>query len=341
MTRLPSVAQTAIATLLALLCNVGAADDAPALQKWLTASQDWHRDTDGPITELGPEGAFDDTHIFAPAVIYEDGEYRMWYCGSTGRVAERVFQLGLCTSRDGRLFEHHPGNPVFSFGDGRHSVLTPTFLRNPDGSVLREDGRLRMWFSATDFAGGNGLHTLHETRSRDGIDWDPPSVALLNNVYAPTILREDDVYRMWYTNVGVNPWVISHASSPDGRHWTVSDEPVLVVDQSWEQDRLFYPTVLRIDGVYLMWYGSYWRAERNKTALGFAVSMDGFTWHKHPANPVFRPDPARSWESHYTTSQTVLRMPDGSFRIWYASRKTPPFVNKYFAIGTATWSGPE
>lgn len=329
---------------ISVLCIFPAAlaDDAEVpseLQPWLATTQDWRRDTDGPVIALGSEGEFDDTHIFAPAVIHEDGDYRLWYCGSTGRVAERVFQLGLYNSDDGRIFQRHSPDPVYSFGDGRHSVLTPTLLRRPDGSVMREDGRLRMWFSATDFAGGSGLHTLHETHSHDGIEWDAPSAALLSHVYAPTIIREDNGYRMWYTNVGLDPWVISHASSADGRDWTVTEAPVLVVDQVWEQQRLFYPTVLQIDGVYLMWYGSYWSAEANKTALGFAVSADGLTWHKHPANPVFQPDPARSWESHYTTSQSVLRMPDGSFRIWYASRKAPPFVNKYFAIGTATWGG--
>src|SRR5690606_1145934 len=34
--------------------------------------------------------------------------------------------------------------------------------------VLREDGKLRMWFASTDFTDGSGLHTLHETRSADG-----------------------------------------------------------------------------------------------------------------------------------------------------------------------------
>lgn len=340
----PKVCRT-IATLVLLtwatVCSGADESIAPELRNWLSTIQEWRRDTEGPVVTLGEPGAFDDTHIFAPAVIEEDGVYRMWYCGSTGRVAERVFQLGLCTSHDGRVFEHHPRNPVYSFGDDRRSVLTPTLLRGPDGSALREDGQLRMWFSATDFDDGGGLHTLHETRSRDGIQWQPPSDALLNDLYAPTILRVEDGYRMWYTNVGVDPWVISHASSPDGREWTVTPEPVLVVDQTWEQDRLFYPAVLRVDGVYVMWYGSYWSAERNKTALGCAVSTDGLTWHKHSRNPVFRPDTARNWESHYTTSESVLRLPDGSFRIWYASRKAPPFVNKYFAIGTARWSGPE
>jgi hypothetical protein len=35
-----------------------------------------------------------------------------------------------------------------------------------------------------------------------------------------------------------------------------------------------------------------------------------------------------------------MRLSDGSFRMWYASRKQPPFVNKYFAINTAAWKNP-
>jgi hypothetical protein len=115
---------------------------------------------------------------------------------------------------------------------------------------------------------------------------------------------------------------------------------VVTVDQPWEKQRLFYPAVLKADGVYLMWYGSYWSAHKNTTAIGCAASLDGIRWHKSPHNPVLRPDPARAWESHYTTSQSILRQPDGSFRIWYASRKSPPFVNKYFALNTAVWMGP-
>ena len=60
-------------------------------------------------------------------------------------------------------------------------------------------------------------------------------------------------------------------------------------------------------------------------------------WYKSSHNPVLRPDPDRAWESQYVTSQSVIRYDDGSFRMWYASRKNPPFVNKYFAICTAVW----
>lgn len=322
-------------------CLTAAAETPGDLKPWLATEQAWQRDTDGPIVSLGKAGSFDDTHIFAPMVSRENGKFQLWYCGSTGAVKDRVFQLGLATSADGRLFQPYEDNPVYNFGDGKHSVLTPTLLRNPDGTPLRENGRLRMWFSSTWFSGPTGLHTLHEATSQDGISWSEPSPPLLEHVYAPTIIKDGPEYHLWYTDVSEEPWKMRHAQSLDGRKWNVTPKPCLVVDQKWERGRLFYPTVLKLGGTYQMWYGSYWSARPSTTALGFAASLDGATWHKHPANPVYRPDPERPWESHYTTSQSIMRLPDGSLRMWYASRKAPPFVNKYFAINTAVWKLPQ
>ena len=131
----------------------------------------------------------------------------------------------------------------------------------------------------------------------------------------------------------------------DGTTWQVTPTPVLTIDQPWELDRLFYPTVVRHDGAYLMWYGSYWWDNEDAirwptTAIGFAVSSDGLEWHKYEKNPVLRPDADLPWETHYNTSHSVIRLPDGSWRIWYGGRKKPPFLNKYFSICTATWKGP-
>ena len=317
-----------------------AAEPPDKLKPWLTVKQEWRRDTEKQIIALGQHGEFDDTHIFAPMVAREKSGFWLWYCGSTGRVAERVFHLGLATSRDGRVFKKHADNPVYRFGDGKHSVLTPALLRNPDGSTLRENGNLRMWFSSTWFAGGNGLHTLRESTSADGLRWSQPSPPLLKHIYAPTVIKTGDLFQMWYTDVSVGQWQFRHATSRDGHKWQVTKEPILKIDQAWESKRLFYPQVIRLEGVYLMWYGSYWTERRSTTALGLAASVDGKTWHKHPRNLVFTPDPTRPWESHYTTSHCVMRLPDGSLRLWYASRKTPPFRNKYFAINTALWKKP-
>jgi predicted GH43/DUF377 family glycosyl hydrolase len=318
---------------------VAAAEPPPELARWL-APQAWQRDAEGPIVSLGQAGEFDDMHIFAPAVAHENGRFLLWYSGSRGTPGNRVFRLGLATSGDGKRFEKFSGNPVLQFGDGAHSVLTPALLRQADGNVLRENGKLRMWFSSATLGKG-GLHTLHESHSSDGIQWDEPSPVLLENAYCPTMLKTDVGYEMWFSDVSRRPWVIRHATSVDGRKWQVEQRPVLYLSQGWEAEVLVYPTVLKVDGVYLMWYGSYDRAiRRETTAIGFAVSRDGQRWYKHPDNPVFRPDPARPWESNYVGSGCVLRLADGSFRYWYASRKAPPFLNLYFAINTARWAGP-
>ena len=173
------------------------------------------------------------------------------------------------------------------------------------------------------------------------MNWNKPSEPLLDHVYAPTILKEGVDYRMWYTDVSSDPWVMRLATSRDGKRWRVHPDPLLKPEAKWEKARLFYPAVLKADDVYLMWFGSYWTGRPNTTAIGLAASLDGYRWYRNPHNPVLRPDPSRPWESHYTTSQSVIRNEDGSFRIWYASRRKPPFVNKYFAINTATWAGPE
>ena len=301
----------------------------------LFVPQLWRRDSDTPAISLGHSGAFDDKHLFAPCVAYENKRFVLWYSGSRATVAKRVFNLGMATSTDGINFTKHPNNPVFTLGDGNRSILTPTILRSPDGTVLRENGRLRMWFVSTDLVNGNGLHTLHESASIDGQTWVPPGEALLDNVYAPTIIKEEGRYMMWYIDVASDPWYVRYAESRDGTRWEAFEGPVLQPDQDWEAGRLFYPTVVKCDGRYLMWYGSYFGPEKQRTALGFAISGEGRKWVKHPENPVFEPEPAHEWESHYTTSQSVLRLPDSSWRIWYASRTMPPFTHKYFAIGTA------
>ena len=325
-----------------------AEDIPPAVMAWL-GPQQWTRDLDEPTLTLGEPGEFDDMHIFAPSTVTEDGSYRLWYCGSTGTARdvsekrvpdERCFKLGLATSQDGVHFAKH-GEPVLEMKNPDRSVLTPSMLRSTDGTPIRENGKLRMWFTSADFSGRTGGHVIQEATSEDGIAWSEPSAPLLQKAYAPSVLKTGDEYQMWYVDVSAFPWTIRHARSDDGHSWNVTSEPVMTISQPWEARVLVYPCVLKVEGCYLMWYGSYTADDRLKTAIGFAVSQDGVHWHKHPENPVLLPRDDRPWESNYVGNSSVIRGPDGRFRMWYASRKKPPFLNLYFAINSATWAGPK
>jgi len=317
---------------------------APAdLRSWLIPQQ-WEKQRTGPVIGLGEAGEFDDMHIFAPCVGKENGRYYMWYPGSRGKVSERLYRIGLAISDDAGTFNKRSGGPVFEFGDSRQSVLTPNVLRSTDGTLIRENGKLRMWFTGLDLKGG-GEHVLYETRGAAPDRWEQPSPPLLRNCYAPTVLKEAAGYRMWYVDVAVRPWVIRHAQSRNGSEWTITKTPAITVEShvAGPEPLVHYPAVVKVDGVYLMWYSSrYWwpeEARSFKTAVNFAVSRDGLIWHKHPDNPVMHPDPSLRWESYFNSSLCVVQLPDQSWRIWYGGRKEPPWDNMYFSIATATWPG--
>lgn len=155
-------------------------------------------DTAGPVLSLGEPGAFDDAHIFAPAVALENEAYKLWYCGSRGEVSQRVFRLGLATSSEGRVFRRYSRQPVFALDDEQASILTPTLLRNHDGTTLREDGCLRMWYSSTRFA------SLPNQRMREVLTWTeyaalsaPDCAVLLMNGDADWVIDRDDDGSAW------------------------------------------------------------------------------------------------------------------------------------------------
>jgi len=187
-----------------------------------------------------------------------DGEFWMYYCGSQRAVDagvykgvardpanpaksdQRVFKLGLARSKDGVNFKRHSPDPVFSFGDDIHSIVTFAILKNPDGSVLRENGRLRAYFAAVDFPNGKYKHDLYETFSTDGIKWSKPA-HVMANAYAPCVIKDGGKYRMWYTWINRHPWHTRHAESDDGKTWRLTETPCIVMDQPWEKKDQVYP----------------------------------------------------------------------------------------------------
>ena len=85
------------------------------------------------------------------------------------------------------------------------------------------------------------------------------------------------------------------------------------------------------DGLYKMWYSGGEQYEPD--AIGYAESFDGIHWRKHPDNPIFRPDPASSWEREKVTACQVIREPEG-YRMFYVGFETVDIARIGMAVST-------
>ncbi len=63
----------------------------------------------GMVLDVGPAGSWEPDRVGRPAVLYEEGQFRMWYDGQIYGVARHV---GYATSADGYTWTKHAGNPV-------------------------------------------------------------------------------------------------------------------------------------------------------------------------------------------------------------------------------------
>jgi beta-1,2-mannobiose phosphorylase / 1,2-beta-oligomannan phosphorylase len=198
-----------------------------------------------------------------------------------------------------------PASPVIGGNDGTCF----------DVSVLKDGETYRMWLS------WRPKQSIALVESRDGLHWGGPPAIVLgprketgweDDVNRPVVVKRGDGYHMWYTGQAKGRSAIGYATSPDGVHWTRrSDRPVLSPEAPWEKVALMCPHVLRDEhaGLYRMWYSG--GDQHEPDAIGHATSPDGLRWTRHPANPVFRPDPGSPWERHKVTAVQVILTHDG------------------------------
>lgn len=170
-----------------------------------------------------------------------------------------------------------------------------------------EDGRYRMDFS------WRPEKALAVAFSDDGINWSYPEKTLTfdissgweDNINRNCVIRDGDVYKMWYTGQARGYSFIGYAESGDGIHFTRSGtEPVLFPERPFEGLSVMNPCVLKENGVYRMWYAAGETCEPN--VLAYAESTDGINWKKLPFNPVYVKDGRYEWEQNRVGGCQVL-----------------------------------
>jgi len=118
--------------------------------------------------------------------------------------------------------------------------------------------------------------------------------------------------------------------------WRRADQPALsamTIAQSWCRVTLYNPTVVRVDGVYKMWFlGNASQTRDNRMELGYAESTDGLRWTPHSDNPILRTGETpqgRAWQ----TPHVLFDADEDLYKMWFVMSERsgtgdPPVVRQ-------------
>lgn len=255
-------------------------------------------------------------------------------------------------------FSKHPTNPILErtklFGEWDAIAAS-------DPHVLYHNDTLKMWYTGVGWLSVSDT-TVHQrigyAWSLDGINWTQYSGNPVldktdgswddlgvetSTIIIDSLAPSSERYKMWYAgqNSISGVYDIGYAYSPDGLNWTKSiSNPVLQtgIPTSWENGFLEGPSVLLVADTLRMWYASIdLTGDGSPTDytgnIGYAWSLDGVNWNKHPSNPIFKSYDSPSWDQASVADPHVIYN-GGVYQMWYAGLNTWSAEN--FKMGYAT-----
>lgn len=185
-----------------------------------------------------------------------------------------------------------------------------------------DDGKYRMDFS------WRPKKALAVAFSEDGISWSEPVLTLEynslsgweDNINRNCVLKDGEIWKMWYTGQARGYSFIGYAESNDGIHfYRKNDKPVLFPERPFEGQSVMNPCVLKEDGVFRMWYAAGETYEPN--VLAYAESNDGIIWKKLTFNPVFTKSWNNEWEKNRVGGCQVLPHKELGYIMFYIGYK--------------------
>ncbi len=150
-----------------------------------------------------------------------------------------------------------------------------------------------------------------------------PQNPILQNGQNPSIIKDNNQYKMWYdVNYGQG-WRVNYAYSPDGiNNWVIPYQTILPVGSTdnFEKETsnpyvLYNPS----SHLYQMWYtgiGQNWSGGPDRFRLGYATSPDGINWTKYD---WILKGTEGSWDSGGIARGESIIYKDGIYQIWYAA----------------------
>ncbi len=295
-------------------------------------------------------------------VIKEGATYKMWYtAGGFNYPTDTLLRSRICyaTSLDGINWTKYAGNPVLdvSYIGGWDSLGVETVSVIID-SLAPLTEKYKMWYAGQYF--NSYRYDIGYAYSADGINWTKHTSPVMqvgvstqwDNGFleGPSVIKDAGIYKMWYCGYDVvidgsgtdGHTSVGYATSLDGINWTkYAGNPILTTGiNTWDSINVQDPHVIKVGGMYYMWYGGGASYSYYDQQVGFATSSDGIHWTKSIANPVLTRGSTGSWDATLSSFPSVIN-DGGIYKMWYTGRDVDPIppsvsLNYYWELGYAT-----
>lgn len=225
-----------------------------------------------PLLTPGPRGAFDQDGVTMGSMLEIGGVRHLYYLG--WRLTERypwANTIGL--ARYDALAERFVKQDGPVLGLSEHDPYSMSYP-----CVLHDGTQYRMFYGSNLNWGDDGRtmnHVIKNAVSPDGLVWQPLDDVCLahdavDHAFArPWVVKDPDVYRMWYAVRGAQ-YRIGYAESEDLVHWERKDHLAGIAPSArgWDAEAVTYPSVFDHRGQrYLLYNGNGY----GRTGFGLAV----------------------------------------------------------------------
>ena len=263
---------------------------------------------------------------FGPSVVEEhDGTLRMWYSGhdgSTSRILEAIQRPGRPWERRGVTVDVGLAGESDAYG-----VESPSVVFTPGGYLMA-------------YAGSDGADTrLHMAVSPDGRLWEALGTFMQREeadavgATHPCLVVTGERWWLFYSGYdgsenGRRATILA-AVSDSGASW---DRVGPVLEPSGDELALLEPCVVMSQRRFSMFFVS---DDNRRPAIQMATSKDGVSWDRRGNTLPGSSDDVDTLEER---SPCLLRLSDGTLRLWFASRPAGD-VSAAYRLCSATFTG--
>ena len=349
--------------------SYGSGSGSTSSNSGLISTDNWHHvavvvDRVNFETSYYVNGVFDSTKTInaafdgnlSPKPLYIGGDWNRF----KGLIDEtHIYNRALTADEIAQIYSAHVGAPEtdlvshWSFNNGPDGYTQAVDYNIHSGNwddidamsatVIKDGNIYKMWYVGNDSL--NVGRFLYST-SPDGESWSVPVSALdinqegnwdINNVHDPTVIKDGDIYKMWFAGATGSTHRILYTTSTDGVSWIT---PVQALDigaeGTYDTVDIRDPFVLKDGSTYKIWYSG---TNGSNRRILYATSTDGINWNT--PQMVLSVGVEGTWDAVNISSPTVIK--DGStYKMWYAGRDVSSVFRVLYTNSTdgINWSTP-